>query len=216
MVIAGLIGCAATVVSYLVYRRQRSSFERSWQSLSPAVPDDKKLEGALYRGASVPSEETQAQSRRALALLPESLRIKSLQAFLSVAAGPAAVLPFALWPIAALGPWSGVVGALWGVSVGVLLRKDDQRALWGASLLLFPLVPFSVFAVVSCFFMLVPFRYVLDQKNRVGAEESERERHADPRFLGGSSEGRAAGIARRRGASTEITDASARDNSTVS
>lgn len=200
------------VASGLVLRRKREGLDASYKRLSPAVPDTKAIEGAPYREQEALVSVDAPHSRKSLELLPETKRLQSIQSVVSLAAPAAAAALFATWPIAALGPWSALVGAAWGFLTASATLEDDRRQLGALALLLVPLAPFAPWPVTLSMAIYGAARTVLDQKDEAAMDEAERERLADPRYLAGSTERRAARVSLRAGGGGDITAPTARDN----
>lgn len=223
---------AALAAGAYVVTAHRKRVEGSWRALAAAVPDEpnKALGPAPYREVEEETSALVPHSRKALDLLPESRRRMRLQQAVALAIPPAVASLWALFPFEALGPWSALIGALWGLGSSVALLRDDRKALGLFGFLLLPLgvsvlammtspiaAPMAMWAVVGSVASYGAARLVLDQKDAAGQEEADRERMADPRYLIGSTQRRAAGIATSRGSGdgSDITDASAKSSTTV-
>lgn len=211
----------ALVASTLMVRSQRKAVRASWKRLAAAVPDTKALTGAPYRDGT--EDALAPHSRKALDLLPQHRTLMRVQEVVAAAVAPAIAAAYALAPMVGLGAWSALLGAFWGLGTGAALLRDDRKALGLMGLLLVPIGlvmsasftwhTFPFWAVVASVVAYGASRRVLDLKDSAGNEEAYRERMADPRYLVGSTEGRAAGIARgRSGGDSDEAGASARDN----
>lgn len=221
---------AAAAVSAYVVKAHRKRVETSWKQLAAAVPDepDKALGPAPYRETEQESSALVPHSRKALELLPSTKARMRLQQGVAALVPPALAAVWAAFPFEALGPWSGLIGAVWGLGTSVALLRDDRRAMGAFALMLVPLTVASLWmatspihgpvALWSVVFSVVAYgasRFALDQKDAASKNEADRERMADPKYLIGSTQRRAAGIASNRGSSGDVTDATARDNSTA-
>ena len=214
-----VIELAVTLVSIVagvgVHRAMKAKLNASWRRLSPAVPDTKSI-AAPYRGESGDEPVDIPHSRKALELLPTSRRAMQIQSLAALSASPATAIAFSIWPIAALGPWSAALGGLWGLGMAWALLTDSRRHLGVLALGLLPLAFMSVWAAAAGAWFYAGLRGTLLFKDSAADAEAERERMADPRYLVGSTERRAASVAMSlRGGGGDITAPSSRDNSTA-
>jgi hypothetical protein len=199
--------------------------DASWKALAAAVPDEPEETVGGYREGA-PSTALEPHSRKALDLAPASQRVKKAQEIVGLLAGPFTAAAFTLFPLEALGGFSPLVGAIWGLGTGASLLRDHRKALGAFALLLGPLFivgmsaatfySWPVFAIICALGVYGAARRVLDLKDLAGKEESDREVEADPRYQFASREGRARGLALSKGmGGGDSTGATARDNSTA-
>jgi hypothetical protein len=203
----------ALSAGWALTRSQRSTVERSWLALAPAVPDVPMLEGAAYRGEG-PGEASVGEpgSRKALALRGASEQVKRRHLVASTVAPGVTAALFAVLGLG-LGPWAGFVGGLFGLCASASLLRDDRRLM---GVLLASVLPIAIINFplgVGCLGVFFGMRTLMDQKDAVALREADREREADPRYLAGSTERRAGGVAFSRRGGGDITAPTARDNS---
>ena len=213
--IAAFIVLTALLASYMLVRSQQKEVDRGWKQLAAAVPEQKALAASTYR-EQVEPDAMAPVARTALELLPRSKAVKRAQKIVALAAPPLAALLFALFPFEALGPWSALVGALWGTAMSGGLLQDNRKLMGAVALVLLPMAAvlslsftwhfFPFWGVAGLTAIYGAARRVLDLKDQAGQEEADRERDADPRYLIGSTIGRAAAIARSRGGSGESVE----------
>lgn len=214
--VAAFIVLTAFLASYMLMRSQQKEVDRGWKQLAAAVPEEKALPASSYR-EQVEVDAMAPVARTALELLPESKAVKRAQKVVAMAIPPLAALFFALFPFEALGPWSALVGAFWGMATSGGLLQDNRKLMGGVALSLLPIslvllvtagswYTFPLWPVAGSLVLYGVARRVLDLKDKAGQEEAVRERDADPRYLVGSTIGRAASIARSRGSSGEAID----------